>query len=163
MRRRDDENGRVRIHIRVRVGAGRRWMRGWERKVEEEMIWRGGRSRIGLKQPGSSALAVSTVLCKQPRSSSVQRPGIRVRRRTRMPGASRPRPARAPRLSSCLQRWQAIPKGYAGEIPTVEAKLVKFADLASHLPDGVVGIDTAGRAKQLADRKAGFERRFVDR
>lgn len=60
------------------------------------------------------------------------------------------------------QRWQSFPGGAAKEAPTVEGRVVKFADLERELPAGVKRIDAAGRREQLAARRAGFERRFVD-
>ncbi len=60
------------------------------------------------------------------------------------------------------QRWQAFAPGYGGESPAMTAHVVKFDSLDLELPRGVHRIDNAGRRTQLAHRKAGFDRRFVD-
>lgn len=59
-------------------------------------------------------------------------------------------------------RWQAFPPGGATETPTITSRLVKFRDLDSILPTGVKTIDGVGRARQLADRAAGFSKRTID-
>jgi hypothetical protein len=60
------------------------------------------------------------------------------------------------------QRFQAFERGVEHEDPWMTVKLVKFDDLAKELPDGVRPIDSAGRAKQVADRQAGVARRFIE-
>jgi hypothetical protein len=60
------------------------------------------------------------------------------------------------------QRWQAFPRGAAGEKPWMTVRLVKFGSLDAELSQGVRRIDEAGRKAQLAIRAAGFARRFVD-
>ena len=60
------------------------------------------------------------------------------------------------------QRWQAFPGGTAKELPTIEARVVRFADLERELPAGVRRIDAEGREQQLADRRAGLSKRFID-
>ncbi len=59
-------------------------------------------------------------------------------------------------------RWQAFSPGGAGETPTISSRLVKFRDLHNALPGGIKGIDSAGRKRQLADRAAGFRKRYID-
>ncbi|MCB2078505.1 MAG: hypothetical protein KDE55_12510 [Novosphingobium sp.] len=59
-------------------------------------------------------------------------------------------------------RWQSFPGGAATEEPTVEARVVKFAELGKALPAGVRTIDAEGRKAQLAARRAGFDKRFVE-
>ncbi|MCB2061313.1 MAG: hypothetical protein R3E09_14850 [Novosphingobium sp.] len=61
------------------------------------------------------------------------------------------------------QRWQSFPGGAAKEIPTIEGRVVKFKNLSKELPKGVRMIDAAAREQQLAARRAGFDKRFVDR
>lgn len=61
------------------------------------------------------------------------------------------------------QRWQAIPRGYAGEPPAMSTRVVKFKDLDRELPSGVRRIDATARQEQIALREAGFKRRFIDR
>jgi hypothetical protein len=60
-------------------------------------------------------------------------------------------------------RWQAIPRAYEGETPSVTVRVVKFKDLEKEMPAGVARIDAKGRQEQLAARAAGFKTRFVDR
>jgi hypothetical protein len=60
------------------------------------------------------------------------------------------------------QRWQAFARDRAPEEPQVSARIVKFRDLDTALPDGVRRIDSAGRREQIAARAAGFRRRFLD-
>jgi hypothetical protein len=59
-------------------------------------------------------------------------------------------------------RWQSIPPGYSGETPTISVRTVKFGDLEKELPPGIRRIDAAARREQIARRRAGFERRFID-
>jgi hypothetical protein len=59
-------------------------------------------------------------------------------------------------------RWQAFPPDGPGETPTLLARAVKFTNLEKELPQGVKRIDTAGRREQIAQREAGFKRRFID-
>lgn len=59
-------------------------------------------------------------------------------------------------------RWQSFPDGGAKEAPTITSRLVKSADLESKLPKGVRRIDSAWRMAQLAERRAGYDSRFVD-
>lgn len=60
------------------------------------------------------------------------------------------------------QRWQSFPGGAAKEVPTIEGRVVKFRDLESELPSGVRMTDAAGRKQQLARRRSGFDKRFVE-
>ncbi|MCB2073002.1 MAG: hypothetical protein KDE49_04755, partial [Novosphingobium sp.] len=60
------------------------------------------------------------------------------------------------------QRWQAFAREGGHDDPWMTARPVNFDDLAGELPDGVKRIDEAGRADQLAARKAGFDRRFAE-
>ena len=60
------------------------------------------------------------------------------------------------------QRWQSFPGGAAKEVPTIEGRVVKFADLERELSAGVRRIDAEGRKRQLADRQEGINKRFVD-
>ncbi|HEX4376799.1 MAG TPA: hypothetical protein VHZ99_06585 [Steroidobacteraceae bacterium] len=60
------------------------------------------------------------------------------------------------------QRWQAFAPGYDGEAPALSARVVAFDRLQEEIPGGAPRIDREGRRKQMADRKAGFDRRFVD-
>lgn len=59
-------------------------------------------------------------------------------------------------------RWQSFPDGGAKEVPTITSRLVKLADLESEMPQGVRRINSAGRMAQLAERRAGYDSRFVD-
>lgn len=59
-------------------------------------------------------------------------------------------------------RWQSFPSGSAKEAPTIESRVVRFADLETELPAGARRIDAAGRKAQLAARKAGFDKRFLE-
>ncbi len=59
-------------------------------------------------------------------------------------------------------RWQAIPRNAAAETPTIATRVVKFSDLDKSLPPGVQRIDAAGRRAQIAQREAGFKRRFIE-
>ena len=58
-------------------------------------------------------------------------------------------------------RWQGLP-GNIAAAPGITTRVVKFAELASALPPGVKHIDAAERARQMAERKTLFDRRFVD-
>lgn len=60
------------------------------------------------------------------------------------------------------QRWQSFPGGAAKEAPRIESRLVRFADLDTALPKGVRRIDADERKAQLAARRAGYDRRFVE-
>ena len=60
------------------------------------------------------------------------------------------------------QRWQAFGPGGPTEEPWISAKVVKFGDLQKELVGGTAMIDAAGRKAQIAQRLAGFRRRFVD-
>jgi hypothetical protein len=60
------------------------------------------------------------------------------------------------------QRWQAFARDVPRIDPWMNGRLVKFDDLAKELPGGVRTIDSAGRAAQLAERLAGFQRRFAE-
>lgn len=59
-------------------------------------------------------------------------------------------------------RWQAFDRSLVADEPWLTAKLVKSDDLERELPPGVARIGAAGRAKQLAARQAGFDRRFCE-
>jgi hypothetical protein len=59
-------------------------------------------------------------------------------------------------------RWQAFPRSGSNEIPTISARAVKFIDLEKELPKGVKRIDVTARREQIAQREAGFNRRFID-
>lgn len=61
------------------------------------------------------------------------------------------------------QRWQAFRRDGSTETPTISARVVKLRDLEAALPTGVRRIDAAGRREQVAEREAGFKRRFIDR
>ena len=61
------------------------------------------------------------------------------------------------------QRWQAFGPDGPTEQPAISARVVKFRDLARELPDGTALIDAASRTAQIAQKLAGFERRFRDR
>lgn len=60
-----------------------------------------------------------------------------------------------------LQRWQGFPDPDA-PAPAIESRKVKLADLPSVLPPGVVWVSPQERAAQIARRRAGYDRRFVD-
>lgn len=59
-------------------------------------------------------------------------------------------------------RWQAFDRSGEPNEPWLTVEHVKFDDLERSLPGGVARIDAAGRAKQLADRQAGFVCRFSE-
>ena len=59
-------------------------------------------------------------------------------------------------------RWQSFRNGEPDEPLFFNGKLVRFSDVERELPDGVPRIDAAGRKQQLARRKEGFDRRFID-
>jgi hypothetical protein len=59
-------------------------------------------------------------------------------------------------------RWQAFDRSQKADEPWLTAELVKLDDLEKSLPAGVARIDAEGRARQLADRQAGFDRRFAE-
>lgn len=59
-------------------------------------------------------------------------------------------------------RWQAFPCNGSGETPAIAARLVKFNNLDSELPQGVRRIDLTARREQMARRVAGFKLRFID-
>jgi hypothetical protein len=67
-------------------------------------------------------------------------------------------------LTRCLygHRWQAFPRDGSGGAPTISARTVKFDAVERELPEGVRRIDDAGRRAQIAQREAGFRRRFID-
>ncbi|MGE3693365.1 MAG: hypothetical protein AB7F98_18465, partial [Novosphingobium sp.] len=60
------------------------------------------------------------------------------------------------------QRWQAFGPEGPSEEPWITSRVVKFADLPRELAEGTAMIDAEGRKSQIAQRLAGFERRFVD-
>ncbi len=60
------------------------------------------------------------------------------------------------------QRWQAFGPGGPTEEPSITGRVVKFADLEREVPKGARRIDAAGRAAQLAERKKGYQARFID-
>ena len=60
------------------------------------------------------------------------------------------------------QRWQSFANGAPNEPLEFSGKVVKFADIERELPKGAARIDAEGRKRQLARRKAGFDRRFID-
>ena len=60
------------------------------------------------------------------------------------------------------QRWQAFGPGGPTEEPWISARVVKFRDLQKELVDGTAMIDAEGRKAQIAQRLAGFRRRFLD-
>jgi hypothetical protein len=59
-------------------------------------------------------------------------------------------------------RWQSILPGYSGETPTISVRVVKSADLEKELPAGIRRIDASARREQIAQREAGYRRRFID-
>jgi hypothetical protein len=59
-------------------------------------------------------------------------------------------------------RWQAFLRAAAAETPTLSVREVKFRDINATLPPGVRRIDAAVRARQIAQRQAGFSRRFSE-
>lgn len=59
-------------------------------------------------------------------------------------------------------RWQAFSRDDENEVPWMTVRQVKLDDLDKALPPGVPRIDAAGRAEQLAARKAGFASRFAE-
>jgi len=59
-----------------------------------------------------------------------------------------------------LHRWQGLPDG-GEEHPLIESRKVGLADLPDALPAGVVRITPEGRARQIARRQAGYDRRFA--
>ena len=59
-------------------------------------------------------------------------------------------------------RWQSFETGGPSETPTLTTHLVKLDDLERALPPGVRRIDAIGRRDQLAQRREGFARRFID-
>jgi len=60
-----------------------------------------------------------------------------------------------------LHRWQGLPS-VPGDRPTIETRKVKLSALGSALPRGVRMVTPAERARQLAVRRAGYDRRFID-
>jgi hypothetical protein len=60
------------------------------------------------------------------------------------------------------QRWQGFTRNGSRTDPWMTTKLVKLRDVAKELPDGVRRIDESGRKAQIADRQAGFKRRFAE-
>jgi hypothetical protein len=60
------------------------------------------------------------------------------------------------------QRWQAFGPGGPTEEPWISSKVVKYRDLQKELVDGTAMIDADGRKAQIAQRLAGFQRRFLD-
>jgi hypothetical protein len=63
-----------------------------------------------------------------------------------------------------MLRWQGLPPhAHAGEGPGVTSQVVKWAELPAVLPAGLKRVTAAERKAALAERKAGFERRFVNR
>jgi len=62
-----------------------------------------------------------------------------------------------------MLRWQGLPTSPnpAAE-PGVKSKVVKWADLPSALPRGFKRVTAAQRQAALAERRAGFERRFAN-
>jgi hypothetical protein len=67
------------------------------------------------------------------------------------------------RRSIIGHRWQAFPGGVASTRPQFSSRVVRLENLEKTLPPGVRRIDAAGREAQLAARRAGFQRRFIDR
>jgi hypothetical protein len=59
-------------------------------------------------------------------------------------------------------RWQAFDRESGAAEPWLTVKQVKLEEVEKALPAGVARIDAAGRAEQLADRRAGFDRRFAE-
>jgi hypothetical protein len=59
-------------------------------------------------------------------------------------------------------RWQAFDRSGGAVEPWLKVKLVKLGDLDTALPAGVARVDTAGRARQIAARQVGFDRRFSE-
>jgi len=59
-------------------------------------------------------------------------------------------------------RWQAFPPGVTPSAPQIATRKVRFSDLASELSAGVLRIDAAQRAAQLAARAEGIALRFLD-
>jgi hypothetical protein len=57
-------------------------------------------------------------------------------------------------------RWQGIPST-GTEKPSIDYRVVKFADLSRELPLKVKRISSTGRAEQLRNRQLAFDRRFV--
>jgi hypothetical protein len=59
-------------------------------------------------------------------------------------------------------RWQAFNRQDTFEAPAISGRVVKFADLQKELPAGILRTDARDRARQIAERKEGFARRFAD-
>ena len=78
------------------------------------------------------------------------------------PGISNWLDTNGKRYSTFCHRWQAFERGVSHEDPTLTFRKVKFTDLDKELPKGVRRIDAAGRKEQIARRRAGFDRRFLD-
>jgi hypothetical protein len=60
------------------------------------------------------------------------------------------------------RRWQGLAEG-AAALTRASGRLVKFEELASVLPETIRRVTPAERAAQLADRRASYETRFLDR
>ncbi|MCW1430133.1 hypothetical protein [Novosphingobium sp. JCM 18896] len=60
------------------------------------------------------------------------------------------------------QRWQAFRRDTDNPDPWMNVRQVRFDEIERELPDGVVRIDTASRAEQIALRRTGFVRRFAE-
>jgi len=59
-------------------------------------------------------------------------------------------------------RWAAIdPAHAAGDKPAVDAKLVQLSDLAKSLPPTLPRVDPAARRRQVADRAAAYDQRWL--
>lgn len=66
------------------------------------------------------------------------------------------------RDSTVIARWQGLPPA-APDKPVIESRIVKLAELEAALPPGVARVTPAQRQAQLAERRASYDRRFVDR
>ena len=58
-----------------------------------------------------------------------------------------------------MVRWQNLPAQTVGEGPQVAARVVRLADLPAVLPAGTRTVSADERARQLAAREAGYQRR----
>jgi hypothetical protein len=59
-------------------------------------------------------------------------------------------------------RWQVLPRDGTGEAPFMSVRRVRQAELDRELPPGVRRISAAERSLQIAQREAGFGRRFIE-
>lgn len=59
-------------------------------------------------------------------------------------------------------RWQMIARDYSGEPPALTARVVKWHALEKALPAGICSITASERQHQLASRREGYARRWLD-